>query len=128
METAHPDGASTPVFTGLLDKTKTVNRLFSLEYRLSSSAPFLTANPFPAALIDAITGYNYLISGARFEPGNIIIVADSAGGHLALTFLRYLVETSVLPVPGAFIGLSPYATSPVPIFPATTLPLCLKPT
>ena len=107
METAHPSGISTPVITGLLDKTKTVNRLFSLEYRLSSSAPFPTANPFPAALIDAITGYNYLTSQVGFKSSDIIIVADSAGGHLALSFLRYLVETSVLPVPGGFIALSP---------------------
>lgn len=107
METAHPQGISTPVVTGLLEKAKSVNRLFSLEYRLSSSAPFPTANPFPAALIDAVTGYNYLISELGFKPGNIIIVADSAGGHLALSFLRYLVETSILPVPGSFIALSP---------------------
>ena len=107
METAHPNGISTPVITGLLGKVKTVNRLFSLEYRLSSSAPFPTANPFPSALIDAVTGYNYLISELGFEPKNIVIVADSAGGHLALSFLRYLVETSVLPVPGAFVALSP---------------------
>lgn len=107
METAHPNGISTPVITGLLGKTKSVNRLFSLEYRLSSSTPFPTANPFPAALIDAITGYNYLISELGFEPNNVTVVADSAGGHLALCFLRYLVETCVLPVPGAFIGLSP---------------------
>lgn len=107
METAHPYGISTPVITGLLEKTKTVGRLFSLEYRLSSSAPFPTANPFPAALIDAVTGYNYLISQVGFDPSDIIIVADSAGAHLALSFLRYLVETSVLPVPRAFVGLSP---------------------
>lgn len=107
METAHPSGISTPVITGLLEKTKTVNRLFSLEYRLSSSSPFPTANPFPAALIDAVTGYNYLISELGFEPKNVILVADSAGGHLGLSFLRYLVDTFVLPMPGAFIGLSP---------------------
>jgi len=107
METAHPKGISTPVITGLLEKTNSVNRLFSLEYRLSSSTPFPIANPFPAALIDAVTGYNYLISELGFTPNNIFIVADSAGGHLSLCLLRYLIETSVLPVPGAFIGLSP---------------------
>jgi len=107
METAHPNGISTPVITGLLGKTKSVDRLFSLEYRLSSSAPFPVSNPFPAALIDAVTGYNYLITELGFEPSDIIIVADSAGGHLALCFLRYLVETSVFSMPGAFIGVSP---------------------
>ena len=107
METAHPNGISTPVITGLLEKIKSVDRLFSLEYRLSSSSPFPISNPFPAALIDAVTGYNYLIAELGFEPNNIVLVADSAGGHLALSFLRYLVETSVFPVPGAFVGLSP---------------------
>ena len=107
METAHPNGISTPVVKGLLGKTKTVDRLFAVEYRLSSSAPFPVANPFPAALIDAVTGYNYLISELGFEPDNVVLVADSAGGHLGLSFLRYLVETSVLPVPGSFIALSP---------------------
>jgi len=107
MGSASPCFTTTPLVVGLLGKTNTVNRLFSLEYRTSSSAPFPVANPFPAALIDAVTGYNHLISELGFEPNNIILVGDSAGGHLALTLLRYLVETSVLPVPGAFIGLSP---------------------
>ena len=107
METAHPNGVSTPILTGLLENTKSVNRLFSLEYRLSSTTPFSVANPFPAALIDAVTGYNYLISDLGFEAKNITIVGDSAGGHLCLCLIRYLLETSVLPVPGAFIGISP---------------------
>lgn len=107
MSTAHPDGVSTALVTGLLEKTKTVNRLFTLEYRLSSTSPLPVANPFPAALIDAVTGYNYLISELGFEPKNIILVGDSAGGHLSFSFIRYLVETSVLPVPGGLIGVSP---------------------
>ena len=107
MASASPSTAVTPLVTGLLEKTETVNRLFSLEYRNSSSAPFPVTNPFPAALIDAVTGYDYLVSEVGFEPKNIIILGDSAGGHLALCLLRYLVETSVLPVPGAFVGHSP---------------------
>ena len=107
MGSASPSQTATPMAKGLLEQTNTVNRVFSLEYRISSSAPFPVANPFPAALIDALTGYNYLITELGFEPDNIIIIGDSAGGHLALTLLRYLVETSVLPVPGSFIGSSP---------------------
>ena len=107
METASPSSRLTPVVMKLLEETNTMNRLFSLEYRVSSSAHFRVANPFPAALIDAVTGYNYLISELGFEPNNIIIFGDSAGGHLALSLLRYLVESSVLPMPGAFIGHSP---------------------
>jgi acetyl esterase/lipase len=104
---AYPSFTVTPMVTGLLEKTRTVDRLFSLEYRTSSSAPFPVGNPFPAALIDTINGYSYLISELGFEPKNIIIVGDSSGGHLALCLFRYLLETSVLPVPGAFIGHSP---------------------
>jgi acetyl esterase/lipase len=107
MASASPSTIVTPLVTPLLANTETVNRLFSLEYRTSSSVPFVVANPFPAALIDAVTGYNYLVSELRFEPNNIIVIGDSAGGHLALSFFRYLIETSVLPVPGAFIGHSP---------------------
>ena len=104
--TAHPrSGVIAPIHRLL--ESGTVNRLFSLEYRLSSSAPFPVANPFPAALIDAVTGYNYLVSDLGFDPDNIILIGDSAGGHLALCLIRYLVETSVLPVPGKFIGHSP---------------------
>lgn len=100
-------GATSPMAIGLLEKTRTVNRFFSLEYRLTSSAPFPVGNPFPTALIDAVTGYSYLIFKLGFEPNNIIVVGDSSGGHLALCLIRYLLETSVLPVPGAFIGHSP---------------------
>lgn len=107
METASPSFTTSPMAMGLLEKTETTSRLFSLEYRTSSSAPFPLANPFPAALIDAVTGYNYLLSELGFDPKNVILVGDSAGGHLALSLVRYLLETSVLPVPGGFIGHSP---------------------
>ena len=107
MGSASPSLTVTPIVTGLLEKTKTVDRLFALEYRISSSAPFPVSGPFPAALIDTVTGYNYLVNELGFEPKNIIVIGDSAGGHLALTFLLYLVETSALPMPGAFIGHSP---------------------
>ena len=104
---ASPSFNVTPIATGLLEKTETVNRFFSLEYRISSSAPFHVANPFPTALIDAVTGYNYLVFDLGFEPNNIVVVGDSSGGHLALCLIRYLLETSVLPVPGAFVAHSP---------------------
>jgi acetyl esterase/lipase len=107
LGSAHPRGGAGAMIAALLEKTESVNRLFSLEYRLSSSAPFPTANPFPAALIDAVTGYNHLVSDLGFDPNNIIVIGDSAGGHLALSLIMYLVETSVLPVPGKFIGNSP---------------------
>ena len=35
------------------------SRLLNVEYRLSQDHPFAIQNPFPAALIDAVTAYNY---------------------------------------------------------------------
>lgn len=80
-------------------------RTFMIDYRLSSAAPFPIANPFPAALVDAVAGYQYLLS-LGFEPANIIVTGDSAGGHLALSFARYCVVADI-PRPGAVVTLSP---------------------
>ncbi|KAJ3559353.1 hypothetical protein NP233_g11284 [Leucocoprinus birnbaumii] len=86
-----------------------VDRSFCVDYRLSSAAPFTPANPFPAALIDAVSGYRYLIDVVKFKPENIIISGDSAGGHLAVALVRYLIQLghSSLPLPAAIILLSP---------------------
>ena len=54
-------------------------RVFSVRYRLAPQ------NPFPAALIDAVLAYKYLIippAGAlhqAIDPTNIVIAGDSAG-------------------------------------------------
>ncbi len=67
-------------------------------------------NPFPAALLDALAGYAYLIDEVGFEPADIIVVGDSAGGNLALALVRYLIEEDTkLAPPGALILLSPWA-------------------
>jgi acetyl esterase/lipase len=70
-------------------------------------------NPFPAALIDVIAGYRYLVEEVGVEPANIIIGGDSAGGILAYQLVRFLTTTdsSVLPNAGALLLLSPSADS-----------------
>jgi acetyl esterase/lipase len=99
---------------GLLKNVVSVHRALSLEYRLSTTAPLTPSNPFPAALLDAIAGYNYLVNDLGFHPENIIIEGDSAGGHLALNLTRYLVENknSSIPnlpsPPGSLLLLSPW--------------------
>lgn len=82
---------------------------FALEYRLASAPPFFSCNPFPAALIDAIAGYRYLLQDVGFDPSNIIISGDSAGGNLAYALARYLSakDGHGLPPPGAVLLLSP---------------------
>ena len=70
-----------------------------------------SVSPFPAALIDALAGYLYLVK-LGFREQDIIIVGDSAGGNLALALTRYLVlneerRRGLPKVPAALVLLSP---------------------
>ncbi|MFC0400046.1 alpha/beta hydrolase [Paraburkholderia rhizosphaerae] len=55
-------------------------RTLALDYRLAPE------HPFPAALEDALTGYRFLLSQG-YEPANIVLAGESAGGGLALAML-----------------------------------------
>ncbi|KAF3929960.1 Esterase [Arthrobotrys entomopaga] len=78
-----------PTVTRLAKGTK--GRAFSLRYRLAPQ------NPFPAALMDALLGYLYLLyppPGALHEPvdpKNIVICGDSAGGNLVASLLALIL-------------------------------------
>ena len=61
--------------------------VLGLQYRVSS-------NPdcrFPAALQDAVTGYQFLLDKG-FAANEIIVSGDSAGANLAIALLRYFEE------------------------------------
>lgn len=75
-------------------------RVLLLEYRLAPE------NPFPAAVDDALTGYQWLLS-AGFQPENIAIAGDSAGGGLAVAALLH-IRNQQLPLPAAGALLSPW--------------------
>ncbi|KAJ6617997.1 alpha/beta-hydrolase [Mycena sp. CBHHK59/15] len=104
---------SATMFKGLLEHVSQISRVFAAEYRLATGPPFETVNPFPAALIDVIAGYRYLVAEAGFDPSNIIIGGDSAGGILAYQLARYLATTEFpeLPKARALLLLSPSADS-----------------
>ncbi|KIM86823.1 hypothetical protein PILCRDRAFT_317336, partial [Piloderma croceum F 1598] len=110
---AHPNHFIGIIIRNIIQHCQTVQRAFALEYRLSSTDPLPNANPFPAALIDAIAGYNYLVNTVGFDPSNIIIEGDSAGGNLTLALTRYLVEHRDRPEipapPNGLILNSPWA-------------------
>jgi len=55
--TAHPSTLIANIPKGILKHSQRVWRTFAVDYRLSSSAPFITENPFPAALLDAVGAY-----------------------------------------------------------------------
>jgi len=107
---AHPSDPTAGIARGLLERVDSVHRTFTIEYRLSSTKPYKEENPFPAALLDALTGYNYLVNTLHIPPSDIIVEGDSAGGNLALALIRYLVEHPVptLPPPGLLLLLSPW--------------------
>lgn len=104
---------SAVMFKGLLEHVPQFSRIFAMEYRLAVGPPFPIMNPFPAALIDVIAGYRYLVEEVGFEPGNIIISGDSAGAILAYQLTRYLAVEHFpgLRNPGALLLLSPSADS-----------------
>jgi acetyl esterase/lipase len=74
-------------------------RVFTFDYRLAPE------HPFPAALEDARSAYEWLLAGG-VSPENIILVGDSAGGTLALALLILLRDQN-RPLPRGAVCLSP---------------------
>ncbi|KAF7376227.1 Abhydrolase-3 domain-containing protein [Mycena sanguinolenta] len=107
---AHPSDPTAGITRGLLDRVDSVHRTFTIEYRLSSTKPYPEEHSFPTALLDALTGYNYLVNTLHIPASDIIVEGDSAGGNLALALTRYLVEHPIaaLPPPTLLLLLSPW--------------------
>ncbi len=64
-------------------------------------------HPFPAALDDTVNAYKFLLEQRKYNPRNIILIGDSAGGGLVVALQYYLKEQG-LPLPMASVLLSPY--------------------
>ncbi len=75
-------------------------RALMLDYRLAPE------HPFPAALDDAIAGYQWLI-GQGIKPTKIVIAGDSAGGGLTLATLLKLRDLGIA-MPAAGVAISPW--------------------
>ncbi|KAI1795806.1 alpha/beta-hydrolase [Ganoderma leucocontextum] len=97
LGSAHPDSATCTLSHDLLAHSCTLSRVFAVDYRLSATAPDPQKSPFPAALLDCVAAYQYLVKEMGFVPENITIVGDSAGGNLAFATTRHFVEH---PIPG----------------------------
>ena len=109
IDTAHPSGIDITTVTAFLKVSKNVQRVLVLEYRLSATDPYPASNPFPAALLDAIAAYNYLLKDVGFKPEKVILMGSSAGGHLAISLIRYILDNpGILPLPPAIIPLHPW--------------------
>ncbi|KAG6329918.1 hypothetical protein ID866_9172 [Astraeus odoratus] len=91
---AHPEGIPASVPRTLVELTDNAPHALAIEYRLSSTYPLPEQNPFPAALLDTLAGYNHLVDVMGYHPSNVILVGDSAGGNLVLALARYLIENN----------------------------------
>jgi acetyl esterase/lipase len=76
-------------------------RLLSIDYRLAPE------QPFPAALEDAHAAYAWLLSEG-FQPGQIALAGDSAGGGLCMALMLALRDAGQ-PLPAAAALISPWA-------------------
>lgn len=77
----------------VLSQCPSARRAFAVEYRFCNLSP-VYSNPFPAALLDAIAGYRYLVDDVGVDPANIILLGESAGGNLALALARYIAQNT----------------------------------
>jgi acetyl esterase/lipase len=112
---AHPSQSYAGIPKGLLHHCPSIKRVFALEYRLLRTLPFVEGS-FPAMILDSLNGYMHLIE-LGYAPEDIILLGDSAGGNLALSLCRYLVEyadekspsgANLPRVPSALVLLSPW--------------------
>ncbi len=87
-------------FAGLYNEVSHRYSVLSVDYRIAPE------HVFPAALMDALDGYDWLIEQG-FAPGQIIVAGDSAGGGLALSLCLKLKELG-RELPGAIIAMSPW--------------------
>lgn len=74
-------------------------RLFAPDYRLTPE------HPHPAQAEDAMAAWDHLT--ASIPPGNIVVIGDSAGGHMALMLLQAL-KAAGKAQPALCIGLCPW--------------------
>lgn len=110
MGTAQESGLSAKFCSDLLariqEKDGSIKRAFQMEFRLTRHDD--PTFGYPAALLDALVGYLYLIRVCGFEPKNIVMSGDSSGGNLALALCRYLRDEGVADLPVALLLLSPW--------------------
>jgi epsilon-lactone hydrolase len=74
--------------------------VFALDYRLAPE------HPFPAAVIDAVTAYKWLLQQG-IKPEQVIIAGDSAGGGLTIATLLSLRDEGIA-LPAAAVCISPW--------------------
>jgi acetyl esterase/lipase len=98
--------------SGYVGCSPRTHRGFASYVSLESGLPVFTAgyrlapeHPFPAAADDTYAAYRWLL-GQGFSPAKIVVVGDSAGGHLAIA-LAVRARGEGVPVPAALTLFGP---------------------
>eukprot|EP01102_Stenamoeba_stenopodia_P000818 TRINITY_DN1076_c0_g1_i1.p1 TRINITY_DN1076_c0_g1~~TRINITY_DN1076_c0_g1_i1.p1 ORF type:complete len:433 (-),score=104.88 TRINITY_DN1076_c0_g1_i1:70-1368(-) len=85
--------------SGILRETRL--KALMIDYRLAPE------HPLPAAIEDAVVAYRWLLNDAEIKPNQIILMGDSAGGHLVIsTAIELIKQDESLPL--AIVALSPW--------------------
>lgn len=100
---------------GYVGAMRNAYRTFAAAYNeLGDGMPVLTIdyrvapeNPYPAALEDAISAYEWLRGERGYAGSKIIVAGDSAGGGLALALGMYLRDHAA-ELPAGMIVMSPW--------------------
>ncbi|TYJ53704.1 hypothetical protein B9479_005671 [Cryptococcus floricola] len=66
------------------------------------------SSSFPAPLFDALSAYSHLTQTLHYAPSSILLLGESAGGHLSLLLSQYLHQLG-LPQPGCIALSSPWS-------------------
>jgi acetyl esterase/lipase len=75
--------------------------IFALEYTLAPEAAL------PTQQSQALSAYTYLIKDLSIDPSKIVVLGESAGGHLALTLLCGIAERDI-PKPQGICLICPW--------------------
>ncbi|KAI0706275.1 Alpha/Beta hydrolase protein [Cerioporus squamosus] len=81
--------------------------LLSVEYSLVGMGEGPT-KPFPLQILEVLSAYRHLVHSMNIPASRIMLIGDSAGGHLVLALQRYLLESTDVSLPGSLILLSPW--------------------
>jgi acetyl esterase/lipase len=88
------------VFAGLYNEVSRKCSVLTPDYRVAPE------HPFPAALEDAVSSYEWLLNQG-WKGEQIIIAGDSAGGGLAMALTMYLRDNN-MPMPVGIVAMSPW--------------------
>lgn len=87
-------------FAVLYSQMAGYRKVLTIDYRVAPK------HPYPAALLDALAAYQWLLD-VGYTGGQIIVAGDSAGGGLALALAMYLRDNH-LPLPAKLVLMSPW--------------------